>query len=345
MSKTGHWESAVAVLICSQLLSYLKRMQLPKKDAELNQVKNWRPITLLNCDYKIAAKAIANRVKKALPKLINNDQTGFMKGRFIGENIRLIDSVIKFAATKNIPGLLLFLDFEKAFDTVEWAFIHKTLQHFNFGPSLVNCINTFYNNSESCVLNNGWSSNFFKLERGVRQGCPLSPYLFILCVEILAEKVRTCQNIKGIKVFGQEIKISQYADDTTLILDGSNEAFTSSLQVLDDFRKISGLKLNDKKTEVLWIGANKGSGVILCPEKDFKWVKKKVKALGVWFSTNPEEVTGVNFSEKQMKITNCLSCWENRRLSLMGKITVKEPDCLSTCLYPVALTNRALYFK
>lgn len=96
--------------------------------------------------------------------------------------MRLIDGVIKFAANKNIPGLLLFLDFEKAFGTVEWAFIHKALQHFNFGPSLVNCINTFYNNSESCVLNNGWSSNFFKLERGVRQGCPLSPYLFILCV-------------------------------------------------------------------------------------------------------------------------------------------------------------------
>ena len=214
-----------------------------------------------------------------------------MKGRFIGENIRLIDGVIRFVATKNIPDLLLLLDFEKAFDTVEWAFIHKTLQHFNFGPYLVNCINTFYNNTESCVLNNGWSSNFFKRERGVRQGCPLSPYLFILCAEIL-EKVRTCQKIKGIKVFGQEIKISQYADDTTVTLDGSNEAFTSSLQVLDDFRKISGLKLNDKKTEILWIAANKGSGVILCPEKDFKWVKKKVKALGVWFSTNPEE-TGV----------------------------------------------------
>ena len=256
-----------------------------------------------------------------------------MKGRFIGENFRLIDGVIKYAVTKNIPGLLLFLDFEKAFDTVEWAFIHKTLQHFNVGPSLVKCINTFYNNSESCVLNNGWSSNFFKLERGVRQGCPLSPYLFILCIEILAEKIRTRQNRKGINVFGQEIKISQYADDTSLILDGSNEAFTSSLQVLDDFRKISGLKLNDKKTEVLWIGDNKGSGVILCPEKDFKWVKKKVKALGVWFSTNPEEVTSVNFSEKQVKITNCLSCWENRRLSLMGNITVLKSLIASQLVY------------
>ena len=105
------------------------------------------------------------------------------------------------------------------------------------------------------------------------------------------------------------------------------------MQVLHDFRKISGLKLNDKKTEVLWIGANKGSGVILYPEKDFKWVKKKVKSLVVWFSTKPEEVTGVNFSEKQVKITNCLSCWENRRLSLMGNITVLKSLIASQLVY------------
>ena len=96
---------------------------IPKKDTEPYLIKNWRPITLLNCNYKIAAKALANRLKKVLPKLVNSDQIGFMKGRFIGENIRLIDRVINFAEVENIPGLLLFLDFEKAFDTVEWAFI------------------------------------------------------------------------------------------------------------------------------------------------------------------------------------------------------------------------------
>ena len=90
---------------------------IPKKDAEPYLIKNWRPISLLNCDYKIAAKAIANRFKHVFPNLIDNDQTGFLKGRFIGENIRLVDGVIKYAAAKNIPGLLLFLDFEKAFDT------------------------------------------------------------------------------------------------------------------------------------------------------------------------------------------------------------------------------------
>ena len=120
---------------------------IPKKSEELYYIKNWRPLTLLNCDYKIATKAIANRLKTHLHKLINNDQTGFLKGRFIGENIRLIDSVVNYTAAKNIPGLLLFLDFEKAFDTLEWSFIQKALISFGFGPSFVQWFKTFYNNT------------------------------------------------------------------------------------------------------------------------------------------------------------------------------------------------------
>ena len=172
---------------------------IPKKDAEPDLIKNWRPITLLNCDNKIAAKAIAKHLKKVIPKLVNSDQTGFIKGRFIGENIRLIDSVINFAGTKNIPGLLLFLDFEKAFDYLNWAFIQRTFKHLNFGSSMIKWVKTFYNNIESCVLNNGWSSNSFKPERGVRQGYPLSPYLFILCVEVLAKKIRNTKDINKTK--------------------------------------------------------------------------------------------------------------------------------------------------
>jgi len=99
---------------------------IPKKDAELYFIKNWRPRTLLNTDYKI----VANRIKLVLPNLINNDQSGFIKVRFIGENIRLIDSIIQYAAEKNIPGLLLFIDFEKAFDSLEWPFIFDTLHTF-----------------------------------------------------------------------------------------------------------------------------------------------------------------------------------------------------------------------
>ena len=318
---------------------------IPKKDAEPFLIKNWRPITLLNCDYKIGAKAIANRLKTFLPKLINSDQTGFLKGRFIGENIRLIDGIINFTAAKNIPGLLLFLDFEKAFDTVEWPFLQKTFQHFNFGPSIINWIKLCYSNIESCVLNNGWSTDFFKLERGVRQGCPLSPYLFILGVEILAEKIRTNKSVKGICVQENEIKLSQYADDTTLILDGSKEPFTSALQDLDNFSAISGLRLNSKKTEALWIGTYINRGETLCPERDLKWVKNKVKALGVWLSTYPEETMELNYREKLTKVNNCLTSWEYRRLSFLGKITVLKSLIASKLVYilsPLPTNHRAL---
>ena len=113
---------------------------------------------------------LKDRLKTHLPKLINNDQTGFIKGRFIGENIRLVDRVINDAATKNIPGLLLFLDFEMAFDTTKWSFIQKTLVFFGFGPSIIQWFDTFYGGSESCILNNGWASNLFPVHRGARQG-------------------------------------------------------------------------------------------------------------------------------------------------------------------------------
>ena len=172
-------------------------------------IKNWRPITLLNTDYKISTKAIANRLNSVIPKLINNDQTGFMKGRFIGENIRLIDGIIQYAAQHNVPGLLLFIDFEKAFDSLEWPFILDTLRVFGFGPSIIKRIKTFYCKIESCILNNGWSSNFFQPQGGVRQGCPLSPYLFILAAEMLAKTIRSNRRIKGIYVDKNEVEISQ----------------------------------------------------------------------------------------------------------------------------------------
>ena len=136
-----------------------------KKDTEPYLVKNWRSVSLLNCDYKLATEAVANRLKLVLPKLIDNDQTGLLKGRFIGENIRLIDSVINFTAAKNIPGLLVFLDFEKAFDTIEWPFRHKTFLHFNFGSSILRWIKLFYHDIESCIFNKGWSSKSFQARK------------------------------------------------------------------------------------------------------------------------------------------------------------------------------------
>ena len=329
-----------------------KKVQMSRREGELekeiNFLQNFIESNEINPNEKTEISGTLEARKRELEKMIEyrtkgsilrarcrwyNEGGKIRSTRFIGENIRLIDSVINFTAAKNIPGLLVFLDFEKAFNTIEWPFIHKTFHHFNFGSSILRWIKLFYHDIESCILNNGWSSNLFKLERGVRQGCPLSPYLFILCAEVLAHAIRKHNNIKGIFVDGQEIKISLYADDTTLILHGSRASFQNSLQILEFFRAISGLRLNYKKTEALWIGANAGSEEKLCPENDLRWMSDKVKTLGVWLSTDPEIMLKANYEEKITRLKASLGCWELRRLSLLGKITVLKSLIVSQLTY------------
>ena len=162
---------------------------IPKPGKDPKLMKNLRPITLLNTDYKIGAKCLANRIKVVLPSIVGFNQTGFMKGRFIGENIRFTLDLIEYCKESAKPGLIFLVDFEKAFDRLEWSFVFKSLQKFKFGNCFIQWVKTLYRNGNSCVCNNGYSSGNFMLNRGVRQGCPLSPYLFILCVEVLAQKI------------------------------------------------------------------------------------------------------------------------------------------------------------
>ena len=135
---------------------------VPKEDSFLSDLSNWRPITLLNLDYKIASKVIAKRIERFLPRLIHPDQPGFVKGRYIAQNIRLInDDIMEQTKLQNIPGILLLLDFWKAFDTIEWSFIQNTLNLLNFGEGIKRWVSTFYTSPESAVLNNGFSTNYF----------------------------------------------------------------------------------------------------------------------------------------------------------------------------------------
>lgn len=109
---------------------------IPKGDKPKQYLKNWRPISLLNTSYKIASGCIAERMKTVLDKLIHPDQTGFIKGRYIGENVRLIYDIMKYVEDKNIPGMLLLIDFEKAFDSISWNLISQVLDFFHFGHSI-----------------------------------------------------------------------------------------------------------------------------------------------------------------------------------------------------------------
>ena len=214
---------------------------ISKGDKPKQYMKNWQPISLLNNIYKLASSCIAERIKSVLTILINNDQTGLIPGRFIGENTRLIYDLLHYTEENDIPGILLLIDFEKAFDTISWIFIEQVLDFFNFGNSIKHWVKTFFTNTKSAITQNNFLSDFFTIERGCRQGDPLSPYIFLLCAEILGILLRKNENIKGITIEDSEFLISQYADDTTLILDGSPESLDASLCVLELYAEWSGL--------------------------------------------------------------------------------------------------------
>ena len=128
---------------------------IAKQNKDRQLLKNWRPISLLNCSYKLASACSANRLKKVLPHLISKDQTGFMTGRYIGENIRIIYDLLYYTEKENVPVLLLLVDFEKAFDSVSWSFINKVLDFYNLGSSFKKWINLFNNIINSCIHING----------------------------------------------------------------------------------------------------------------------------------------------------------------------------------------------
>ena len=286
-------------------------------------------------DYNICAFAIALRFKNVLTYLISDTQIGFMKGRFIGECTRLICDIIEKCDESNIPGVLILLDFEKAFDSVEWNFIRKSLELLGFGPSVFHWFDTFYHNSESCVLNNGHLSKRFKIERGDRQGDSLSPYLFILSVELLSAAIKFHLNINGIKIDDSEFLISQYADDSTLILEDDTQSLNHVLEVVELFCTCSGLRANFDKTQAVWIGARRGCGEELQTNKHIKWNHSGAfKLLGIKYSLHKSDRYIDNFTQKIEQIQRLLGDWSLRNISLIGKVTVIKTVALPILVQP-----------
>ena len=303
---------------------------IPKKNKNAEYLTNWRPISLLNVDYKIATKTIALRLEKILPSIIHPCQSGYVKGRFIGESIRLIADTMDFTKIKNIPGIAVFLDFEKAFDSIEWDFIQKCLESFNFGPNLRQWISVFYKDICSCVVNNGVASKLFYLERGVRQGCPLSGILFIIAMELLVQSIGRSNDIKGIYIQGnEEVKLTQYADDTTAIL-ADVESVSNLFELLSLFEKCSGLKINQAKSEMLWLGSMRHRRDAVC---NLQISDDPVYALGVHFTYNTELSYKKNFFDKLGSLKKTLSVWSQRDLSIYGRINIVKTLALSKLVF------------
>lgn len=252
-----------------------------KKSRE--DIRNYRSISLLCSDYKIIAKALAQRMKSVLPSIIHRDQTGFLKNRYIGENVTLFLDTQEYLCKSGKCGYAFLADWEKAYDRIDRGFIEQSLTAFGFGPSFCRWFRLLRQDSTAQVIVNGFLTESFSVDSGVRQGCPWAPFLFLIGVEPLACALRQQSNIQGIRMPNGDSSIlySGYADDTTLFFSNLQE-LDSCVKVFDVYSQCSGMKLNLAKSTVVPLGSASSDA----PPNNlrFKWLRA---------DDDPESLLGV----------------------------------------------------
>ena len=232
----------------------------------------------------------------------------------------------------NLEGYIVTMDIEKAFDSLSHTFLISVLKKFGFGNDFLNWIKLLIECQESCIMNSGTTSRYFQLERGARQGDPISAYLFILCLEILFILIKRNKDINGINIFDHCFLYTAYADDTTFFLKNTESIF-QLVKTFQFFTKFSGLKPNFKKCEIAGIGVLKSVEVAVCGMKCIDLTKETIKIIGIHFSYDKVLEKEKNFYDTITKIQNVLKVWLWRNLSLEGKIVIFKSLAISKIVY------------
>ena len=194
---------------------------------------------------------------------MNANQVAFVNNRFISESGRLISDVFEIINSLDIEGLLITVDIEKAFDSINHSFLMCGLKKFGFGNKFRKWVEILMKNSESCVINGGKTTPYFKLGRGTRQGDPISDYLFIIALEEVFSLIKTNTDIEGLQYFRHTFLYPAYADDTTFFLRSEKPAI-EVIKTFDKFSVFSGLKINNAKYEIAGTDVKKGVKMALC---------------------------------------------------------------------------------
>ena len=306
---------------------------LEKPGKDLLKIENWRPLSLLCCDYKIFAKVISNRISLIINDIIHEDQAGFIKGRYIADNLMDINCIINETNRLNEEYALISVYFQKAYDKVERQSLMLVLRKFNFGNQIIHMIETCMSKNVATVINNGTFKEFFDVTRGLRQGDPQSCYLFNLIIEILAIKIRNNEKIEGIQIGDKYKKLGQYADDMWNIIKHKDSCYSALFLEFKLFQLFCRLKINYDKTEILRLGSLRNTDAEYYSGLPIKWSDGPVKILGIYVFPDLDVMSEYNYLETIQKICNICKIWSYRSLSLLGKILVVNTLVISLFIY------------
>nr|BAM62877.1 L1-encoded reverse transcriptase-like protein [Protobothrops flavoviridis] len=321
---------------------------IPKEEAEKTRIQNYRLISLLNSDYKIFASIMAERFKKYLIDFIHSDQNGFLPNRQTKRNIRTILDILEFYESHSDRQVaLLFLDAQKAFDNVNWQFMIQQLKLMDVGEKFLNVITAIYSEQKAQIIINGEATDKFNIQKGTRQGCPLSPLLFIYTLEILARVVRQEEQIKGFKIKKETYKLQAYADDLAFILEDPEQSGQKLFKILEEYGDLAGLKINRNKTKIITknrTNIQKGN----LEAKLGIQVVSKLKYLGIVISARCSSIKEDNYGKLVKNIKVDLDRWKNLHLSLLGRIAAVNMNILPKMIFlfqniPIQLDKK--FFK
>ena len=293
---------------------------IPKDEKDKSFLKNWRPLCVLDVCYKLISGVITSRINSHLPKLISSEQKGYVSSRYIGENIRLLHDVLEWANKKKTCGILLNIDFLKAFDSLAHKFIFDALSFFGFGQNLIGWVRIFLNDFKACTQHAGNISPPFPLQRGCKQGAPESSTLFILCLEILSLKIRFDTKIKGFKLGRFECRLSIYADDAQIFLERDPTSVRRVIEILDEFHLLSGLSTQLEKSTLTEFGHF--APAPFCNEINFKR-SNSIESLGIKLTTKLNKLHE-NIDIKIEEIESAAGSWKHRFSTVYGRALIAK---------------------
>ena len=225
---------------------------MEKEGKNMMKISDWRPLSLLNTEFKLLSKILAERLNRVLLKIIHPDQCGFIKGGNLQDNILDLISATEYAEQENIPMILVNYDFKKAFDMVEWKVLFKIIKKFGFHDQYINMIENLFKGMTTCTTNCGFASEKISITRGLLQGSSISSSLFLLVVEVLGQKLRQKEKIEGISLEGgYQKKHGQYADDLWALIKDKQTCFIHLMDTVGEYCRYTGLKINYDKTQMV----------------------------------------------------------------------------------------------